>query len=114
MKQTICGLAVLAALSSAPVFAHQEGDFIVRAGIASVVPNDSSDKVLNTQSELAVNSNTQLGLTLGYMFTDNISFEVLAATPFSHKISTSGGELGSLGDITFATYLYGPILLWWS
>ncbi|RGP91016.1 hypothetical protein BC354_19150 [Vibrio cholerae] len=30
---------------------------------------------------------------------DNISFEVLAATPFSHKISTSGGELGSLGDI---------------
>ncbi len=44
MKQTICGLAVLAALSSAPVFAHQEGDFIVRAGIASVVPNDSSDK----------------------------------------------------------------------
>lgn len=45
MKQTICGLAVLAALSSAPVFAHQEGDFIVRAGIASVVPNDSSDKV---------------------------------------------------------------------
>lgn len=46
MKQTICGLAVLAALSSAPVFAHQEGDFIVRAGIASVVPNDSSDKVL--------------------------------------------------------------------
>ncbi|ENM3982691.1 outer membrane protein OmpW [Vibrio cholerae] len=99
MKQTICGLAVLAALSSAPVFAHQEGDFIVRAGIASVVPNDSSDKVLNTQSELAVNSNTQLGLTLGYMFTDNISFEVLAATSFSHKISTSGGELGSLGDI---------------
>lgn len=29
MKQTICGLAVLAALSSAPVFAHQEGDLRV-------------------------------------------------------------------------------------
>ncbi|EJL6844145.1 TPA: outer membrane protein OmpW [Vibrio cholerae] len=102
MKQTICGLAVLAALSSAPVFAHQEGDFIVRAGIASVVPNDSSDKVLNTQSELAVNSNTQLGLTLGYMFTDNISFEVLAATPFSHKIST---DLLGLGDIAETKHL---------
>ena len=102
MKQTICGLAVLAALSSAPVFAHQEGDFIVRAGIASVVPNDSSDKILGSQSELAVNSNTQLGLTLGYMFTDNISFEVLAATPFSHKIST---DLLSLGDIAETKHL---------
>ncbi|HDI3257154.1 TPA: outer membrane protein OmpW [Vibrio cholerae] len=102
MKQTICGLAVLAALSSAPVFAHQEGDFIVRAGIASVVPNDSSDKILGSQSELAVNSNTQLGLTLGYMFTDNISFEVLAATPFSHKIST---DLLGLGDIAETKHL---------
>ncbi|EJL6411345.1 outer membrane protein OmpW [Vibrio cholerae] len=102
MKQTICGLAVLAALSSAPVFAHQEGDFIVRAGIASVVPNDSSDKILGSQSELAVNSNTQLGLTLGYMITDNISFEVLAATPFSHKIST---DLLGLGDIAETKHL---------
>ncbi|EKF9234462.1 outer membrane protein OmpW [Vibrio cholerae] len=102
MKQTICGLAVLAALSSVPVFAHQEGDFIVRAGIASVVPNDSSDKILGSQSELAVNSNTQLGLTLGYMFTDNISFEVLAATPFSHKIST---DLLGLGDIAETKHL---------
>ncbi|EGQ8322818.1 outer membrane protein OmpW [Vibrio cholerae] len=102
MKQTICGLAVLAALSSAPVLAHQEGDFIVRAGIASVVPNDSSDKILGSQSELAVNSNTQLGLTLGYMFTDNISFEVLAATPFSHKIST---DLLGLGDIAETKHL---------
>ncbi|HGS4606421.1 TPA: outer membrane protein OmpW [Vibrio cholerae] len=102
MKQTICGLAVLAALSSAPVFAHQEGDFIVRAGIASVVPNDSSDKILGSQSELAVNSNTQLGLTLGYMFTDNISFEVLAATSFSHKIST---DLLGLGDIAETKHL---------
>ena len=93
MKQTICGVAVLAALISAPVLAHQEGDFIVRAGIASVVPNDSSDKILGSQSELSVNSDTQLGLTLGYMFTDNISFEVLAATPFSHKISTDLSNL---------------------
>lgn len=74
----------------------------VRAGIASVVPNDSSDKILGSQSELAVNSNTQLGLTLGYMFTDNISFEVLAATPFSHKISI---DLLGLGDIAETKHL---------
>lgn len=88
MKKTISSLAVVAALVSPSVFAHSEGDFILRVGAASVVPNDSSDKILDSQYELEVNSDTQLGLTFGYMFTDNISLEVLAATPFSHDIST--------------------------
>ncbi|EKO3445410.1 MULTISPECIES: outer membrane protein OmpW [Vibrio] len=98
MKKTLCGLAVLSALASANVLAHQEGDFIVRAGLAAVVPNDSSDKILGSDEELKVNSNTQLGLTLGYMITNNISFEVLAASPFSHDISTDLGGLGKIGE----------------
>ncbi|MDW6001581.1 outer membrane protein OmpW [Vibrio mangrovi] len=98
MKKTLCGLAVLTALFSTSVLAHQKGDFIVRAGIASVIPNDSSDKILGSQEELEVNSNTQIGLTLGYMITDNVSFEVLAATPFSHDISTPYGNLGDIGE----------------
>ena len=88
MKKTICSLAVVAALVSPSVFAHKQGDFVLRVGAASVVPNDSSDKILSSQEELEVDSNTQLGLTFGYMFTDNISLELLAATPFSHDIST--------------------------
>ncbi|HCE3191756.1 outer membrane protein OmpW [Vibrio parahaemolyticus] len=88
MKKTICSLAVVAALVSPSVFAHKQGDFVLRFGAASVVPNDSSDKILGSQEELKVDSNTQLGLTFGYMFTDNISLELLAATPFSHDIST--------------------------
>ncbi|HGZ6785970.1 TPA: OmpW family outer membrane protein, partial [Vibrio parahaemolyticus] len=96
MKKTICSLAVVAALVSPSVFAHKQGDFVLRVGAASVVPNDSSDKILGSQEELKVDSNTQLGLTFGYMFTDNISLELLAATPFSHDIST---DLLGLGDI---------------
>lgn len=102
MKKTLCSVAVLALLASGNAFAHKEGDFIVRAGLASVVPNDSSDKIPGTDKELEVDSDTQLGLTVGYMFTDNISFEVLAATPFSHNIST---ELGNLGDIADTKHL---------
>ncbi|MHA2715516.1 outer membrane protein OmpW [Vibrio owensii] len=98
MKKTICSLAVVAALVSPSVFAHGEGDFILRVGAASVVPNDSSDKILGSQEELKVDSNTQLGLTFGYMFTDNISLEVLAATPFSHDISTDLLGLGDIGE----------------
>ncbi|MDK9761123.1 outer membrane protein OmpW [Vibrio sp. D420a] len=97
MKKTVCGIAVLSALMSANVLAHSEGDFIVRAGAAIVSPNDSSGDVLGSSAlEFSVDSNTQLGLTLGYMFTDNISFEVLAATPFSHGISVNG--VGEVAD----------------
>ncbi|MEZ9042168.1 MULTISPECIES: outer membrane protein OmpW [unclassified Vibrio] len=97
MKKTVCGIAVIAALMSTNVLAHKEGDFIIRAGAATVSPNDSSGAVLNDpNTEFSVDSNTQLGLTFGYMFTDNISFEVLAATPFSHNISATG--LGEIAD----------------
>ncbi|WP_217541519.1 outer membrane protein OmpW [Vibrio metschnikovii] len=108
MKKTVCGLAVLTALASTSVLAHQQGDILVRAGIASVVPNDSSDKILGSQNELSVNSNTQLGLTLGYMLTDNFSIELLAATPFSHKIST---DLGNLGDIGKTKHLPPTVMV---
>jgi len=94
MKKTLCTLAVIASIAAAPqALAHKKGDFLVRAGIASVVPNESSDDVLGL-GEFKIDSNTQLGLTFGYMITDNISFEVLAATPFKHKVS-----LGPLGEI---------------
>ncbi|MFY2831474.1 outer membrane protein OmpW [Vibrio parahaemolyticus] len=102
MKKTICSLAVVAALVSPSVFAHKQGDFVLRVGAASVVPNDRSDKILGSQEELKVDSNTQLGLTFGYMFTDNISLELLAATPFSHDIST---DLLGLGDIADTKHL---------
>jgi len=82
MNKTLCGIAVLVVLASGNALAHKEGDFIVRGGLAAVVPNDSSDDILGSSDELEVKSDTQLGLTLGYMITDNISFEVLAATPF--------------------------------
>ena len=110
MKKTVCGIAVLSALMSANVLAHSEGDFIVRAGAAIVSPNDSSGDVLGSSAlEFSVDSNTQLGLTLGYMFTDNISFEVLAATPFSHGISVNGvGEVAETKHLppTFMVQYY--------
>ncbi len=38
---------------------------------------------------LKVKNDTQLGLTGTYMLTDNIGVELLAATPFSHKINAN-------------------------
>ncbi|MFV0449561.1 MAG: outer membrane protein OmpW [Vibrio sp.] len=89
MKKTLCSVAALTLLASGSAFAHKEGDFIVRGGLAAVLPNDSSDAILDSSEELKVNSDIQLGLTLGYMITDNISVELLAATPFKHDIDTN-------------------------
>ncbi|WP_114765824.1 OmpW family outer membrane protein [Vibrio rhodolitus] len=109
MKKTLCSLAVLSLLTSASAFAHKEGDFIVRAGLASVVPNDDSSEELG--AKLEVDSDTQLGLTFGYMFTDNVSFEVLAASPFKHDISVQGagkaGETKHLPPTFMLQYYFG-------
>lgn len=101
MKKTICTLAVLTALTSAQAFAHKQGDFVVRAGLASVVPNDDSGAVLDDSSlGLEVDSNTQFAFTLGYMITDHLSVEILGASPFSHDINltVNGVDQGQLGD----------------
>ncbi|STQ75943.1 outer membrane protein OmpW [Grimontia hollisae] len=102
MKKTMSIIAMMAAAAVSPVLAHSEGDIVVRAGAAYVSPNDSSDKILGSQEELEVGSNTQLGLTVGYMLTDNWSIELLAATPFTHDISTN---LLGLGDIAETSHL---------
>ncbi|MFC0225848.1 outer membrane protein OmpW [Serratia aquatilis] len=101
MKKTT--LVVLGAMM-APMLAsaHQEGDFLFRAGTATVRPNAGSDDVLN-QGSFNANNNTQLGLTFGYMVTDNIGVELLAATPFRHKVSLNGS--GVSGNIATVEHL---------
>ncbi|QQX78924.1 outer membrane protein OmpW [Shewanella sp. KX20019] len=95
-KNIVSGLIATALLTTgftSSALAHQAGDIIVRAGVAVVAPNESSPIVADV-AEFSVSNNTQLGLNFGYMLTDNIGIELLAATPFSHDIS-----LGTLGKI---------------
>lgn len=107
--------AVLASgmvMGAADVAAYEEGDFILRLGAATVAPNDDSDALaLNggdiAGSEAEVNNNTQLGITLTYMLTDNLGLGVLAATPFEHDIDADTGALG-LGTVDAASTKHLP------
>ena len=109
MKKLLPFLLVTA-FAATPVLAHQAGDMILRGGPAIVMPDSSSPDVLAT-GELEVNNNTQLGLTLTYMATDNIGIELLAATPFSHEVSTAGlgkvAEVSHLPPTLVAQYYFG-------
>jgi len=93
-KIGVLAAAVMAVAPAAQAF--EAGDFVVRGGAVHVAPDDSSDKIVtssNTGSEAAVDSNTQLGLRATYMFTDSLGLGLLAATPFKHNITGSGGKL---------------------
>ncbi len=108
MKKTT--LMVLATMM-APMLAsaHQAGDFLFRAGTATVRPNAGSDNVLGLGS-LDAKNNTQLGLTFGYMVTDNIGVELLAATPFRHKVTLGGTDLATVHQLPptlMAQYYFG-------
>ena len=112
-KNTVSAVVAASLLAigfSASVSAHQAGDIIVRAGGAVVAPNESSQDVAGN-GEFIINNNTQLGLNFGYMLTDNLGIELLAATPFSHDVSLKGvGKIANtkqLPPTLVAQYYFG-------
>ncbi|WP_271410480.1 OmpW/AlkL family protein [Pseudomonas sp. Q1-7] len=107
MRKHLLTASLLALAVASPLAqAHKAGDVIVRAGAATVAPNEDSSalsiagtKVGGTKATLE--NDTQLGLTGTYMLTDHIGLELLAATPFQHEVGVKGlgGLDGKLADI---------------
>lgn len=99
MKMNKLGAAVMTATIAmsgvTAVSAHEAGDIIVRAGVATVEPKDSQQNDIHiltgmgAESNIAVGNDTQLGLNFVYMLSDNLGVEVLAATPFEHDIQVT-------------------------
>lgn len=102
--------AALLALGLASPFAHayKAGDVIVRAGVAMADPQTDSSRIATevtgkiAGTKATVGDDTQLGLTLSYLVTDHVGIELLAATPFTHRIGVKGvpipGIDGRFGD----------------
>lgn len=106
MKKLSVALLALTCLSC-EALAHQQGEFFIRAGTATVRPTEGSDNVLG-MGGFSVSNNTQLGLTFDYMVTDNIGIELLAATPFRHRVG-----LGATGDLATVRQLPPTLMAQW-
>lgn len=106
MKKLSVALLALTCLSG-EALAHQQGEFFIRAGTATVRPTEGSDNVLG-MGGFSVSNNTQLGLTFDYMVTDNIGIELLAATPFRHRVG-----LGATGDLATVRQLPPTLMAQW-
>lgn len=99
---------IFAATISTNCLAYEKGDWIVRAGLTNVSPNDDSSNIITGGTDLGVDlsvgGNTQLGLNLAYFLSENINIEVLAATPFTHDVdfgvSDPLGTGDKLGEVT--------------
>ncbi len=92
---TVSGMLASFALTGIGAGAYEPGDLIVRAGVASVQPNEDSSPLVVDGSVLpgtgaGVDGDQQLGLTVTYMLTEHVGLGVLAATPFEHSIKARG------------------------
>lgn len=108
MRKTLFAASLLALATAAPLaHAHQAGDIIVRAGAVMVDPREDSSVLKLDGAPLAgtsvtLDSNTQLGLNVAYMVTDQLGIELLAATPFTHDVGIKGLAASEvkLGEVT--------------
>ena len=94
-SSAVAAMVLGGALLPATASAFEANSWVVRGGATTVAPDVSSDQLkLNGSkqafinavgpAELDVDNDTQLGLTVEYMFTSNWGLEILAATPFKH------------------------------
>jgi len=92
-------LLVLAALLVVSTAADAQ-DWILRVRAIAVEPNDDSEQIGDTGSEVAVDSANTIEVDLTYMFTKRLGLEVIAATT-KHDLSATGGAVGGadLGSV---------------
>ena len=105
MNKSLLGASLVALALAAPfAHAHEAGDIILRAGAITVNPEADSSSVKVDQGPLSgadlggkatMSSDTQLGLNVAYMITNNWGIELLAATPFEHDVKLKGTALGA-------------------
>lgn len=101
------GILAAAVMATAPMaHAYEAGDLVGRLGVVTVDPDSSSGNLKSDAvgeidgAQVSVDSNTQLGITLTYMITDQFAVGVLGATPFKHDIKGDGAlsGAGKLGE----------------
>lgn len=109
MKVGVLLTAVAATALGAPAYA-EAGDIYLRVRGIMVAPNEVSGSVLPAfpGERVSVNNSVMPEVDISYMATDNIGFELIAATT-KHDASGVTGTTGSLGRLA-STWVLPPTL----
>jgi outer membrane protein len=108
MRKHVLAAAIAALTLSGAAVAHEAGEVVLRVGVIHAAPDVDSSRIRVDGlgklpgSGVDVDSDTQLGLTATYMVMPHFGIEVLAATPFTHKVKADLGVLGkhNLGKVS--------------
>jgi len=97
MKRSIQGLAAaaLALTLSAPAVAVEAGDWIIRVGGSNVAPKQDNGTFPGL-GNITIDDQTTLSITGEYMWTDSLGVELLASTPFAHRVSIDGIQVSTI------------------
>ncbi len=103
-------LAGLTALAFAHPASAKAGDVILRARAIIVAPQESSSGIQPTfpGEKVKVSNRWAPEVDVTYMLTDNIGFELIAATT-KHHVSGRSGTTGSIGRLA-STWVLPPTL----
>lgn len=103
-------LIIMIATIAVPLTADA-GDWILRARVINVDPNESSEEIGDFGSTVAVDSATTLEVDVTYMFVKSFGLELIAATT-SHDLAASGGALSG-ADLGSVKVLPPTLTLQW-
>ncbi len=97
------------AMHAVPAFAEQ-GDILVRVRAINVMPSEESGSILPAfpGEQVSVDNSPAPEVDITYMATDNIGFELIAATT-KHSASGVNGTTGSIGRLA-STWVLPPTL----
>lgn len=101
----VSGMAII----SVPAFA-EKGDILLRARVINVMPSEESSSILPAfpGERVSVDNSPAPEFDITYMATDNIGFELIAATT-KHSASGVTGTTGSIGRLA-KTWVLPPTL----
>jgi len=103
-------LIIMIAMMAIPA-AAESGDWIVRLRGIQIDPNDSSEQIGDTGSEVGVDSQFTLEIDVTYMLSRSFGLEIIAATA-RHDLSAAGGALNG-ADLGSVKVLPPTLTLQW-
>lgn len=101
-RRYLLPLAVAAVLATPLAATAAQGDWLVRVGMSGVDPKESNlERAPGLNGDLVVDWGVSSTFNVGYMLTDHIATELLAAWPFTHGVDlkTGGGGVQRVGYV---------------
>jgi outer membrane protein len=98
MQRSILGAGMALALAgiAGTAMADEGGDWVVKAGVHTVVPESNNGRLAGGALKADVGSDARPTMTLEYLLNPNWGIEALAALPFEHDVKLNGAKAATV------------------